>query len=362
MATDPEPPKSLGRYTVHGAIASGGMAAVYLGRMHGAAGFAITVAIKRLLPELTAVRRFVDMFLDEARLSARVRHPNVVPVLDLVIEGSELFLVMEYVHGVTLAELNLLARSQQQKMPPRVATSVVCDVLEGLHAAHQAIGEHGAPLGLVHRDVSPQNILVGEDGVARVLDFGVARAAGRVQVSTDGALKGKVHYMAPEQLAGALTSRASDVYATAIVLWEALTGQRPFGGASEIEMVGHKLVDEIEPPSRLVPGLPPALDAVVRRATSPIPEARFATARDMSVAIEQALPGATAEVSEWTQRIAARELAARAAMVASVERPSRVRAPPIPAGTRRVDTPQRSAGEVDVWKQLAPRSRPRGAR
>ncbi|APR85161.1 serine/threonine protein kinase [Minicystis rosea] len=358
MSADPPyVPRSIGRYVMHEPIAAGGMATVHLGRMHGAAGFAVTVAIKRLLPEHAGVRRFVEMFLDEARIAARVRHPNVVPVFDLVIEDEEVFLVMDYVHGVTLAELLRKAREQGQTLPPRVATSIVCDALEGLHAAHRATGEEGNPLGLVHRDVSPQNILVGADGVARVLDFGVARAAGRVQASTDGALKGKIQYMAPEQLAANLTSPASDIYSTAIVLWEALTGQRPFTGATEIELVGHKLADEIAPPSRFVPGLPPALDAVVRRATATIPEARFATAREMCVALEQALPGATAEVSTWTQHLAAADLAARAALVARVER---MRPEPSLAAVPRAEA--HPAAEADVWKQLGARSRPRGTR
>ncbi|MFT3775263.1 MAG: serine/threonine-protein kinase [Minicystis sp.] len=357
------PAMMVGRYTLHDQLASGGMATVHLGRMHAAAGFSLTVAVKRLLPEYAAIPRFADMFVDEARLAARLRHPNIVPVLDVVAERQEIFLVMEYVHGVTLAELLRLSREQQSPVPPRVATSIVCDALEGLHAAHEARGEAGESLGVVHRDVSPQNILVGADGIARVLDFGVARAAGRIQASTDGALKGKVQYMAPEQLASNVTSRASDVYAAAIVLWEALTGRKPFSGSSEIEMVGNKLLGEIDPPSRHVPGLPPALDAVLRRATSQVPEARFATAREMSVAVAHALPGRAAEVSEWVQRLAANELAARAALVARAERSATVRIEPSKpdiSSTGAPAAPRGPAAEVDVWKQLAPR--PRGPR
>lgn len=349
MAADPQKPQTLGRVVLHAELASGGMATVYLGRLHGPLGFSLTVAVKRLLPEYAAVPRFTDMLVDEARLSARVRHPNVVPVLDVIAERGELFLVMEYVHGLTLAELLRVARERGESMPPRVATSIVCDTLEGLHAAHEAKSETGQPLGVVHRDVSPENVLVGADGIARVLDFGVAKAEGRIQASTDGALKGKVQYMAPEQLASAIASRASDVYAAGIVLWEALVGRKPFGGATEVDLAGQKLLGDIDPPSRHVPGLPPALDAVVLRATSQIPEARFATARAMSVAIEGALPGATAEVSEWMKRHAAPELAARAALVASVEAHAAPR-PELPAATQ-------PGPEVDVWKRLAPRKR-----
>jgi serine/threonine-protein kinase len=349
-------PLDLGRVTLDAPIAAGGMATVHLGRLHGAAGFSLTVAIKRLAPEVAGVARFAEMLADEARLSARVRHPSVVPVLDVVTSAEgELFLVMEHVPGLTLAELLRLGGEQGAALPARVAASVVGHALEGLHAAHEARGEDGALLGVVHRDVSPQNILVGADGVARVLDFGVARAAGRVQLSTEGALKGKVQYMAPEVIAAASPSRASDVYAAGVVLWEALTGRRLFAGASEVEAVGRVLLGEIEPPSRHVPALPKALDAVVRRATATVPEARFATARDMSVALDKALPGATAEVSAWVQRVGARPLAERAALVAGLERAA-------PAAPGRIVVQPAPAAAVDVWKQLSAPRRPRQGR
>src|SRR5262249_30296932 len=166
------------RCLVFDEIASGGMASVHLGRLRGAAGFVLTVAVKRLHPEHAGVRRFVEMLADEARLGARVRHPNVVPVFDLIADGADLLLLMEYVPGSTLAELLRIAAARGERVPPAVVGSVIHDMLEGLHAAHEARDERGAPLGLVHRDVSPQNVLVGADGAARVLDFGVARAGG----------------------------------------------------------------------------------------------------------------------------------------------------------------------------------------
>lgn len=342
----PQYPISAGRYTLHAEIARGGMASICLGRLHAASGFSLTVAVKRLLPEYAGNRRFVEMFADEARLAARVRHPNVVPVFDVAAEGQEIFLVMEYVPGVTLAELLRLAAAAGEPLPPRVATGIVCHALEGLHAAHEARAEDGSPLGIVHRDVSPQNVLVGADGVSRLLDFGVARAAGGLHTSTGGALKGKVQYTAPEVLSSNLPSRRSDVYAAAVVLWEALVGRLPFSGGSAVEMVGQMLMGDIDPPSRHAPGIPAALDAVVKRAASPVPEARYATAREMSVAIERALPGATAEVSGFVQRAAAAELSARAALVAGVERAPRPRVEAAPAPR---------PAEVDVWRQHAPR-------
>jgi serine/threonine-protein kinase len=335
-----------GRYVLFDPIASGGMAEVVLGRMRGAAGFALTVAVKRLLPEHAGVRRFVEMFVDEARLAARVRHPNVVPILDLVVDEGAPFLVMEHVLGVTLAELLRLVAERGERIPPPVVGSVLRDTLEGLHAAHEARGERGEPLSIVHRDVSPQNVLVGADGVARVLDFGVARGGGRVQASTGGALKGKVLYMAPEVLASGEASPASDVYSAGVVLWEALTARRPFSGAG-----GQLLLAELEPPSRAVPGLPPAIDGVVRRAMSPVPEARFATGREMGAAVSRALAGTAAETSAWVQHVAAAELAARAALVARAEQADEA---PSAAGA-----PTSRGGEVDVWKLLAPPTRRR---
>src|SRR5262245_26416960 len=202
-------PRALGRYAVYDELASGGLATVHLGRMRGAVGFSLTIAVKRLHPAYACDRGFVSMFVDEARLAARVRHPNVVPIFDVVAEQGELFLVMEYVHGLTLADLLRLGRERSHRAPPGVVASVLSGALEGLHAAHEARSEHGEPLGIVHRDVSPQNILVGADGVTRVLDFGVAKAAGRLQASAEGVLKGKVPYMAPEHLSANVTSRAS---------------------------------------------------------------------------------------------------------------------------------------------------------
>src|SRR6185312_6236622 len=165
--------RTAGRYALHGEIASGGMASVYYGRLVGPAGFARVVAIKRLHPQLAALPEFVTMFFDEVRLTARIRHPNVVPTLDAVYENGELFLVMEYVHGESLSNLVRLAREQGIFVPPKVATSIVCGILHGLHAVHEARDERGEPLHIVHRDVSPQNVMVGFDGHARLLDFGI---------------------------------------------------------------------------------------------------------------------------------------------------------------------------------------------
>ena len=218
----------LGRYALHAELASGGMATVHIGRLMGPVGFARTVAIKRLHAHFAKDPEFVSMFLDEARLAGRIRHPNVVPVLDVVAEQGELFLVMEYIHGDSLSKLLRQVREQGEKMPLGVTVSILAGALQGLHAAHETTNDQGEPLEIVHRDISPQNIMVGADGITRVADFGIAKAAGRAQSTQDGQLKGKLCYMAPEQLAQRPVDRRTDVYSASVVLWEALTGQRLF--------------------------------------------------------------------------------------------------------------------------------------
>ena len=201
--------ETRGIYELFEEIASGGMATVRLARWIGHNGFSRVVAVKQLYPQFARDSDFVAMFLDEARLSARVRHPNVVPILDIVSSEGDLFLVMDYVHGESVSRLHKLARLRNETIPPEIACTILVAVMHGLHAAHEARTEHGEPLQIIHRDVTPQNVLVGVDGCPRILDFGVAQAAGRLQTTRDGQLKGKLCYMAPEQLlvAGARPSR-----------------------------------------------------------------------------------------------------------------------------------------------------------
>ena len=219
-------PRTIGRYRIFDEIASGGMGTVHYGRMSGAAGFARTVAIKRLHPQFSKSPEFVEGLIDEARVAARIRHPNVVATLDVLAEEGEMLLVMEYVEGVTLSHLMRELGRDDVKIPVPVAVGIMTGALYGLHAAHEAVGEDGVPLEVVHRDVSPQNIIVGVDGVARVVDFGVAKAVGRLQTTTDGRIKGKIAYMPPEQLRGRPVDRRADVYAPrgVVLLGAALLG------------------------------------------------------------------------------------------------------------------------------------------
>jgi len=311
---------AIGRYAVYGEIASGGMATVHFGKLVGPQGFARTVAIKRLHPQFSREPEFVNMFLDEARLAARIQHPNVVPTLDVLTIEGELLIVMDYVHGETVSRLRHELLKKKKTMPPQIASSIVAGALHGLHAAHEAKDEHGAPLGLVHRDVSPQNVIVGIDGVARVLDFGVAKAAVRLQTTRAGQLKGKLAYMSPEQLRSGAVNRLSDVYAAGVLLWESLTSQRLFEAESEGELIGKVLGGQVSSPSSLVPGVPAALDAIALRAIDQDPAQRFPTAREMALALEHA--GSIAmpsEVGEWVASVAKDGLAYRAQRILEVE-------------------------------------------
>jgi eukaryotic-like serine/threonine-protein kinase len=310
----------VGRYVLHDEIASGGMGTVHLGRLQGGAGFSRIVAIKRLNPLLAKQAEFLRMFLDEARLAGRVRHPNVVPTSDVVEADGEVLLVMEYVHGDSLSRLLRLTRDRGHLPQPAIASAVLSGVLYGLHAAHEATDERGEPLGIVHRDVSPQNILVGTDGIARLVDFGVAKATGRLQTTNEGQIKGKLSYMPPEQLHGQAVDRRADVYAAGVVLWEMLTGERLFSGENQGHIVKRVLLGDAAPPSQLVPGLSPALDDVVMRALSREPSDRFSTAREMCTALLEACPAAAPHVvGEWVEACADESLSARSVRVAELE-------------------------------------------
>jgi serine/threonine-protein kinase len=312
--------RTVGRYALFDELASGGMATVHLGRLSGPVGFSRTVAIKRLHAHFAKDPEFVTMFLDEARLCGRIRHPNVVPTLDVVATDGEIFIVMDYVAGEALSKLLKTSRERATNVPLRVAAAIVASVLHGLHAAHEAKDEQGAELGIVHRDVSPQNILVGDDGTARVLDFGVAKAAGRMQTTREGQLKGKIAYMPPEQLSGDKVTRQSDIYAASVVLWEVLTGQRLFDGETEAMVLVRALEGKIDPPSQFSAAITPEVDALLLRGLARDPAARFASARDMALALERVIGLASAyEVGEWVEALASDELARRARFVASIE-------------------------------------------
>lgn len=299
------------------------MATVHFGRQLGAAGFARTVAVKRLRGEFLESQELVATLLDEARLASRIRHPNVVATLDMVAAEDEIFLVMEYVVGESLSRLLHKLRAQNGRISPKLASGLLCGILHALHAAHEATDERGEPLGIVHRDVSPQNVLVGADGLARLLDFGIAKGKGRLQTTRAGQLKGKVGYMAPEQILGEEPDRRSDIYAAAVVLWEVLTGRRLFAASDDagdhFNLIPKILEADIDPPSEAA-DIPRVLDGIVMRGLNRRPDARYATAREFAVALEDTVGVASnRQIGEWVESVVADELAERARQVQALE-------------------------------------------
>ena len=282
------PGTRLGRYEIITHLAAGGMATVFLGRVHGAAGFQRLVAIKLLHPHIAADQQFTTMFLDEARLAARIRHPNVVPTVDLQHGPEGHYLVMEFVEGESLLGLLRQSVKLNKPIPAGVTIRVMLDALGGLHAAHELTGDLGEPLNLVHRDVSPHNVLVGVDGIARIVDFGIARAEERIGTTRDGQLKGKLAYMAPEQTTSEPVDRRVDVFTAGIVLFECLTGKRLFRGQTDAEVLRNLIERPIPKLREVSPGYPQSLEDVCARALQRNPDDRFDTAADFAEALEQA--------------------------------------------------------------------------
>jgi serine/threonine-protein kinase len=309
MNSDPVPSSDkpfvvLGGYVLFDEIASGGMASVRFARRVGESRAGRLVAVKRLHPQFAKDADFATMFLDEARVAARIKHPNVVGTVEVVSLDHEILLVMEYVDGVSFASLLEASRAAGLPVEPRIAAAIVAGALEGLHAAHEATSETGAPLAVVHRDVSPHNVLVGADGVPRIIDFGVAKAAGKMHATRGGQLKGKLAYMSPEQVRSLPVTRQSDLFAAGVMLWEALTGLRLFNGESPAELVLQVLSHPITRPSLRAVGVSPELDEVVLKALAREPRNRFATARAMAKALTAAIqPANGLVVARWVNSL-----------------------------------------------------------
>jgi serine/threonine-protein kinase len=268
------------------------MATVFLARLTGVGGFQRFVAMKRLHPHLANEKEFVEMFLDEARIAARIHHPNVVPILEVGASPVGYYLVMEYIEGDTLARLLARAAQRGMRLPIPIALRIALDMLAGLHAAHELRDDSGGPIHLVHRDVSPQNVLVGVDGIARITDFGVARAASRLTATRVGQLKGKIAYMAPEQAAGEESlDRRADVFAAGIVIWEELAAKRLFKAENEAATLSRVMSEPVPPLSVIVPGLSVQLSNVIMRALERDPDRRFASCAQFGDALEAAATG-----------------------------------------------------------------------
>ena len=310
-----------GRYTIYDEIGAGGMAAVYMGKLRGAGGFARTVAIKRLHAALAHDEEFVSMFMQEAQLAARIRHPNVVQTLDVVAENGELFLVMEYVLGEPLSHVLRRLVKSPVRVPHCIVAAIMSDVLHGLHAAHETKSASGRLLGLVHRDVSPQNVLLGVDGIARVLDFGIAKSAASGHTSRAGTVRGKFPYLAPEQIAGETVDKTADIYSASVVFWELLTNRRLFVGDTPQATMARVLAGCDCPPSANANDVSDIYDDIVMRGLSRDPANRFATARDMADAVAARVPhvGMTA-VARWIAENAGDSLKESSERLARVDR------------------------------------------
>jgi len=281
----------LGKYKLVKLIASGGMAEVYLAKQAGAAGFEKLVCLKRILPHLARDKQFVDMFLNEARLAAQLDHPNIVSIFDLGETNGNYFIAMEFIDGPNLRSVAKRAAELGELLPIPEVCKVISMAASGLQYAHDLADSNGTPLGLVHRDISPDNILVHRNGSAKVVDFGIAKAANSSGATRTGTLKGKVAYMPPEQLRGEPLDRRTDVFALGVVLYELLGGKRPWDGSSEVALIGKIMTEEPQPLSELRPDVPAELAAIVDKALSKDRSTRYQNCIEMQADIEQLIVG-----------------------------------------------------------------------
>lgn len=312
------PGERLGRYEIIGLLARGGMGAVYLARSAGAGGFSRLFAVKVMHAHLADEAEFVNMLVDEARVASRIHHPNAVAILDLAESPQGYYLVMDYVEGATLTQVRT-SKLLTDELKTRIGLRMLLDALSGLHAAHELCDDDGVSLRIVHRDVSPHNILVGSDGVGRITDFGIALATARIASSRPGMIKGKPQYMAPEQVLATAVDRRADVFCAGIILWEFLSRGRLFRGDTEAATMMMVCNAPIVAPSTVLP-LPKGFDEVCLRALERDPEKRYPTARAFAEALEAVVDAAgwsisTHEVSERVTAAFADDIARRKALV-----------------------------------------------
>ena len=305
-----------GRYRIVSIIGGGGMASVHLARVDGAGGFQKWVAIKRIHSHLVQDDQVVRMFMDEARIAASISHSNVAQVFDVGTDDDAHWLAMEYLHGDPVRELIRYHMEAGRLLDAALAARIIADAAEGLHAAHELRGSNGELLGLVHRDVSPHNLFLTYDGVAKVVDFGIAKVAHRLSETRAGTLKGKIAYMAPEQALGHPVDRRSDVFSLGIVLWELLAAKRLFREESDIGTLEKVQRCEVPQPSLVAAGIPREIDAIVMRALQKDPRDRFQTAREFSRALNQFLVTAgklvgSEEIAQYLESVFAERIAER---------------------------------------------------
>jgi eukaryotic-like serine/threonine-protein kinase len=370
--SEPETMRVVGRYLAYKEFATGGMASIHLGCLPGPFDFTRTVAIKELHKHLLNEPEALAMFVDEARLASRIVHPNVVPVLDVARDEEKIFLVMDYIDGESFAAAIAASNAEKNNVPIAIVTAVVMDMLRGLHAAHELRDTSGELIGLIHRDVSPQNVLVGADGIARLVDFGIAKARDRIFSTVGTDLKGKVPYMAPEQVSDGEIDRRCDLWAAGVVLWEALTGRRLFPGDNPAMIIAKIMSGVIPKPSDVRADLA-QFDVLFMRFLARSPDARPQSAREFMDEIGSICsPAPASAVGKWLEETVPVRLARRRTMVREMDiaqrawvaangitenlgsRPSsKIRAAETmatSAGIRPVSAPQEAAPEAEAKK------------
>lgn len=356
------PGSTIGRYQIIRRLQKGGMAELYLARQLAAilatgpttgpaGGYEKIVALKRVLPHLAEDATFVRMFLNEARLAAGLDHGNIAHVLDFGSEGPEHYLVLEYVHGRSVLEI-LKEAGKQGGLPLPCALTIVHEVAAALHYAHDKAGPDGRPLGLVHRDVSPSNVLVSYDGEVKLVDFGIAKATAHTRVTQSGTIKGKLAYMAPEQVRGEALDRRADVFALAVVMYELCTGRRCFVAPGEFALINRVAAGKYERPSAVRPGFPERLEQIIARGLAVAVDERFESARALHLTIEEFAEQHGLRLSKLELADAMKGLFGHVAYPTTEALGSPMVAP-VPAGGTEVDavppTRTRRAGATGVW-------------
>ncbi len=281
--------QTIGRYQLLARLATGGMAEIFLARQTGIGGFEKLVVVKRILPNLAREKAFVEMFLDEAVIAAQLNHPNVVQIYDLGQAGDDYYIAMEYLEGESLGHLAREGAGARKPLSPGLSAGIIAQVCDGLHYAHNFEDDNGKPLNIVHRDISPHNVIVLFSGMVKVVDFGIAKAATKMHQTRVGTLKGKLAYMSPEQCMGSEVDARSDIFSLGVVFWELLTSRRLFKRDVEPAMI-RAIVDEPIPKVRDARiSVPEKLAAIADRALEKDPQKRFPSASEMAAALRQYL-------------------------------------------------------------------------
>ena len=296
--------ETYGNYELIERLATGGMAEIFRAKQLGLEGFEKEVVVKRILPHLAREAQFIKMFLDEARIAARLSHPNVTQIYNLGAQGGTYFIAMEYVDGRDLREVWRMCEARGEPMPPQYACRIIAEAAAGLHHAHKKTNKQGKPLGIVHRDVSPQNILISSTGDVKVVDFGIAKAADSSTHTRAGVLKGKFAYMAPEQAAGGRVDRRTDIFALGVVLHELLTGRRLFKRDTDVSTLTAVGQCHVDPPGDDAEGGDDALDDIVLKALAKNPRDRYQDAEALQLAlegwlVEKSLPSSSAALAQF---------------------------------------------------------------